>query len=219
MDRRKIIRQTEKFVAVKFKGYNADVHGIRHVERVRKWAMKIGKMEGGVDMFLLELAVLLHDVGRPDERKGRPHHVIGERISRKYLQGLKVLTKDEIDQICEAVLKHGKGGESRLIKILQDADRMDLWGATAIARVFQFYHDKTFYVSEKSFRPKKYSFEGASKVYADEPWGIDIVSRLNFHLNMLDWANTRSARKLAKDKIRVLKKFISDLKKETIDLK
>jgi hypothetical protein len=56
------------------------------------------------------------------------------------------------------------------------------------------------------------------KYAGDRPWARSSVDNLNFCLDHYERFDTRSAKSLAKDKIKFLNKFIRQFKKETIDL-
>ncbi len=142
MTKQQVLKKIENYVINVMKPVKEESHGFRHVDRVRKWALKIGKIEGGVDLFLLEVAALMHDIGRADESANYKHFTIGEKMAREYLPKIKYFTPKQINLLCRAISKHGRGDKSKFIKILQDADRMDGFGAILIARVFSQLYNK-----------------------------------------------------------------------------
>jgi len=106
-------------------------------------ALKIGRREGA-DLSVVEVAALLHDIGRreEDESKGLICHAEkGEEKSRKLLAKFK-LTKQMQDNILHAILSHRSRNnhEPQTIeaKVLFDADKLDSIGAIGIGRDFQF---------------------------------------------------------------------------------
>lgn len=218
MTKREIIKKTEKFVKGEFSKNEKEGHGFDHVDRVRKWARKIGKIEGDVDLFLLEMSALLHDIGKAYEKPGLSHYTLGREMSQKYLESLDYFKVEEIDVISQAVYEHGPGGKSQLTKILQDADRMDLWGAVQIARVFAHWHKKPIYTDRSSFAYKKLSKQGIDIICKNKELIRCVLDELNVALNIYNVVNTKTAKKLAEDKVDFLKLFIKQLKKETIDL-
>ena len=54
-------------------------HDWTHVERVTKLALKIGKKEKA-DLDILEIASLLHDIGRKEEMKNKGKFNIYDRL-------------------------------------------------------------------------------------------------------------------------------------------
>jgi len=78
----KIVERKAKLLMAKVK---IPAHDFKHVNRVRKMALKIAKKEK-YDLFLVELAALLHDVGR---FKGEDHARISALFSEKFLKKFK----------------------------------------------------------------------------------------------------------------------------------
>lgn len=219
MNKKEILKKVEDYVKKAMKQLNNEAHGFFHVDRVRKWALKIAKEEGGVNLFLLEVAALLHDIGRVKESKTVDHYEAGEKIARKFLQELNYFSPSEIDLICRGVYLHGEGGKEKLVQILKDADIMDLLGAVAVARAFSFHHDKPHYDREEnSFEFKQWSQEEIKRVVKQRPWDKSVVDNLIFNLSVYQYINTKTAKRMAREKFEYLKNFVKQLKKETIDI-
>lgn len=118
-------------------------HDWSHVERVRKMALHIGKDEKA-DLFILELAAVLHDIGRKEEMKSKGlfcHAEKGGELAKK------ILDKHDIDsemksRIIHCIVSHRNRTknkpESLEAKILFDADKLDSIGAVGVARDFLF---------------------------------------------------------------------------------
>lgn len=219
MTKKKILQKIEAYVRKEMAKVKEESHGIKHVERVLKWALKIGKLEGNINLFLLEVAVLLHDVGRAKETQKISHAVMSERMVRKFLLSLNYFSKEDIDSVCRSIGEHSRGGESRLTKILQDADRMDMWGAIAVARTFSHRYNYPYYIDRDSFKLKNLSEDEIEKKYRQGIWEKSCVDGLVNNLSIYNYLNTKTAKKMAKNKVEYLKKFIKQLKKETLDLK
>lgn len=82
MDRQEIIKKTELFVK-KTLSEDSTGHDWWHIHRVRNLAKRIAREEGA-DIFLVELAALLHDIGdykffKGDEEAGAAK--VGEWLS------------------------------------------------------------------------------------------------------------------------------------------
>lgn len=118
-------------------------HDWSHVERVKKIALHIGKKEKA-DLEILEVATLLHDIGRKKEMKEKGifcHAEYGGKIARKILvkHGFK---KEEIGNIVHCIEAHRFRNklipETLEAKVLFDADKIDSLGAIGIGRIFLF---------------------------------------------------------------------------------
>lgn len=118
-------------------------HDWTHVERVLTLAKKIGKKEKA-DLDIIEIAVLLHDIGRRDETKckGRYCHAekgreLAEKILNKYdIKG------EAASNILHSILAHRSRNNHKPItteaKTVFDADKLDSLGAVGAARIFLF---------------------------------------------------------------------------------
>ncbi len=116
------------------------VHDYHHVKRVRQLARRIADELGEpVDDFVLEAAVLLHDIARGGNNED--HALASAELAEKLLLLLGV-DKDRIEKIVDAIASHSFSSkrQPRFIegKILSDADKLDALGAIGIARVFMY---------------------------------------------------------------------------------
>lgn len=116
------------------------VHGLDHVMRVRDLALELGKaVPEIVDREVLELAALLHDIGRVAE--DRDHVKRSAEIARILLE-LAGYPLDKVEKVVEVIKSHSfsEGIEPKSVeaKILSDADKLDALGAIGVARVFAF---------------------------------------------------------------------------------
>jgi len=143
--------------------YQSDLsygHGFDHAERVRKLALFISEKESG-DPSVLEIAALLHDIGYvplaalkrelmvgdtgeehtiffKDYLTGTADHAeLSASVARNLLKEMK-LPDEKIEHVCSVIREHDKPSKGSLeARILNDADALDRWGATWIARAFQ----------------------------------------------------------------------------------
>jgi len=118
-------------------------HGWDHVERVYGLCIRIGKKEG-VDLEILKMAALLHDIGRDDEiRSGGTvcHAERGALLARQILERLGV-SQEKIDKVIHCIETHRfrgtKAPKTLEAKIIFDADKLDSIGAVGIGRAFLF---------------------------------------------------------------------------------
>lgn len=116
-------------------------HDWSHVDRVRKLALHIAKKEKA-DIFVVELAALLHDIADYKFYKG--DEGIGGRMAAKWLRKSKVdeAVIKEILYIIREVSFKGAKVKSKVNTVegmvVRDADKLDAIGAIEIARTFSF---------------------------------------------------------------------------------
>lgn len=140
MNKEEILKNAEAF-AKEVLGKEGTGHDFWHVYRVLSSARKIQEAEGG-DLFIIELAVFLHDVG--------DWKVIGKDeddygIAENFLREQEVLEED-IKQVMFIIKNmsfsktfEGKKKDVSLeFRIVQDADRLDALGAIGVARAFAY---------------------------------------------------------------------------------
>jgi len=122
-----------------------DIHGYAHVERVYNTCVKVGK-KLNANLKVLQIAALLHDVGRIHEKTdklNRNHAEISADMSKEFLSsnGL-TLVQDEFDNIIHSIRAHSFSNKiiARTLeaKILSDADKLDALGAIGIFRTIGF---------------------------------------------------------------------------------
>src|SRR5690554_5785138 len=139
-ERKTIIRAVENLVQNKFKNEGTG-HDWYHINRVRNLALKIQEAEGG-DVYLIELAALLHDIS--DHKFNGGDFEKGADVSREILNALKVEEEviGKVSHIVKNISFKGSGEKDLMDnlegKIVQDADRLDAIGAIGIARTFAY---------------------------------------------------------------------------------
>ena len=109
-------------------------HDWWHIKRVLVNARKIHQIEGG-EWDIIELAVILHDV--PDPKFFDENEML-KAIKDKLLQ--ENVSVDKTDHIIQIIQNmsfskqwSSKSFDSRELRIVQDADRLDAIGAIGIA--------------------------------------------------------------------------------------
>jgi uncharacterized protein len=139
-EQKNIINRAAKY-AKKTLGREATGHDWLHVERVWANAKKIGK-GSGADMFVVELAALLHDIA--DWKFHGGDATAGPRKAGKWLraQGLDAATVEHVTAIIGKSSFKGAKVKNEIDTlegmIVQDADRLDALGAIGIARAFAY---------------------------------------------------------------------------------
>ena len=134
------VRRTEIFVREKL-GTDATGHDWWHTDRVRRLALWLARMEGA-DLFITEMAALLHDVedwkfvGGGDRAHGR------ETVAWLFSSGVEPVLAARICAAIDDVSFKGAGvstlARSREAAAVQDADRLEALGAIGIARAFAY---------------------------------------------------------------------------------
>ena len=118
-------------------------HNLDHVFRVYNLCLLLAKYEKDVDLEILIPAALLHDIARVEESKDKTgeidHAVLGSVIAEDILRNLKY-EEDKIEKIKHCIIAHrfrnGNAPNSIEAKILFDSDKLDVIGASGIARTF-----------------------------------------------------------------------------------
>jgi len=152
MDKKEVIESTIDFVKKTLEGAEGG-HDWFHIERVYKNAKLIAQGEE-VDLFIVELGSLLHDIA--DAKFYEGDESIGPKKAADFLNSMHV---------DEAVIVHIKNiiryvsfkssldtdkqdtFDSNELKVIQDADRLDAIGAIGIARTFNYggFKNRTLY--------------------------------------------------------------------------
>lgn len=203
-------RLQEKFNRDKT-GHTAD-----HLERTLAYALKIWQEEGG-NKNVIAVSAYVHDVHRiMGAELGRfcpPEESLGE--VEKILQGLEI-TEEEKEGILYAVKHHEEysfGKEKVTVtdlesKILQDADNLDATGAIAIVRAFRYgkANNMPDYAPKIPFYQNEYSESVNDK--------STIHHLYNKSLRIGNFMHTKTAKKIAEEKMKLIKDFIDLYVKE-----
>lgn len=118
-------------------------HNLDHIFRVYNLCLLIAKHEKDVDLEVLIPAALLHDIARVEESQDKTgkldHAILGSDIAEGILRELQY-EEEKIEKIKHCIITHRfrTGNEPNIIeaKILFDADKLDVIGASGIARTF-----------------------------------------------------------------------------------
>ncbi len=132
-------------------------HDWSHVQRVYETALDISKKEGG-NLFIVKLAVLMHDLGRQEEGKD-PENLDHAQISAEYASEILNryhISSDMKEQVIHCISSHRfkKSNPPKTLeaKTLFDADKLDAIGAIGIARAYAFCGEKRLMLySDKNF--------------------------------------------------------------------
>lgn len=206
-----IIELTEEFVRNEL-GDDATGHDWFHVDRVRRNALHICKKEKAGEVFIIEMAALLHDI--PDEKLNESIEKGNEKLEN-FLQTIPLTAHDKkhIKQIIATIsYKGGQNTELSTIeaKIVQDADRLDAIGAIGIARTFAYGGKKGQPIYDPSIQVRDVmSIEEYRKGKS--------TSIHHFYeklLKLQDLLNTNSAREMAESRQQMMETFLEHFYKE-----
>ncbi|EKD57068.1 MAG: hypothetical protein ACD_58C00010G0014 [uncultured bacterium] len=200
-----IIKEVEKYL----KG-RSDSHDIEHCHRVAKIAREVAKDYNKADTEIIIAGCYLHDVGYTKASYGHPHCVAGVKIAQDILEKIGY-SQDKIDKICEIVLHHEdskfgiKYQPNLETRIVQDADAIDGFGAVGLSRFFQFAGSTNMPLWIPSYKKEpKIIYENISIIH-----NIEAVIKYAGEI-----CTTKLGKKLFKYRLKVMKSFVKEFKKE-----
>jgi len=223
MDKQEIIKKTETFVKETL-GKDSTGHDWWHIYRVRNLAKRIALHEGA-DIFIVELAALLHDIG--DYKFFQGDEEAGAVKVREWLSSLEI-SPSLIDKIVEITSqisfmhtlpdkgkRKGKKNSatsaiSKELMAVTDADRLDAMGAIGIARAFTYggFFNRPIY--DPSIKPSKFITKEEYKT-TEAPSINHFYEKL---LKLKDMMYTPLGRKMAKRRHRFLNLYLKQFFKE-----
>ena len=184
-------------------------HDWFHIERVYKLALRIAQHESDVDILVVQLAALLHDIA--DSKFHDGDETIGPRLAREFLitQQLPEAQLEQVIVIIENIsFKGGNQAQtyfSKELAVVQDADRLDAIGAIGIARTFNFGGFKNRPLYDPAIPPDlQLSKEAYKKSTA--PTLNHFYEKL---LRLKDLMHTETARELAAERHQFMELFLS----------
>jgi len=184
-------------------------HDWFHIERVYKLALRIAEKEADVDVLVVQLAALLHDIA--DSKFHDGDETIGPRLAREFLSKQQLPT-EQLEQVIAIIENISfKGGNqaqtyfSKELAVVQDADRLDAIGAIGIARTFNFGGFKNRPLYDPAIPPDlQLSKEAYKKSTA--PTLNHFYEKL---LRLKDLMHTETARELAAERHQFMEQFLS----------
>lgn len=208
MNKQEIIDSTVKYVRETLEG-EASGHDWWHVYRVWKMAQNIGQKENA-DMFVVELAALLHDIA--DYKMHGGDDTVGPRVAREWLekQGIDEGIISHVAEIIKEASFKGAKVETKINtiegKVVQDADRLDAIGAMGIARTFAYGGAKGRAMYDPAIKPEVHeSFEQYKN--NNSPTINHFYEKL---LLLRDLMNTETGKKIAEGRHEIMENFLKD---------
>lgn len=214
---RAIINKTAKYAEITL-GKESTGHDWLHVQRVWLNAKMLGK-SSEADMFIVELAALLHDIA--DWKFHGGDASVGSMKVEKWLRKLKVDAKDisHITSIIEKASFKGAKVKNQVNtlegQIVQDADRLDAIGAIGVARTFAYGGAKGREIYNPETKPVLHdSAESYSK--NTSPTINHFYEKL---LLIKDLMNTKQGKRAAANRHRFMCHFLQQFDSEIVGKK
>jgi uncharacterized protein len=212
MNKQDIIEKTICFVKEVLKNAEGG-HDWWHIERVWKLSKQIAKTEN-VDLFVVELGALLHDIA--DSKFHGGNEDVGPKMAKDFLLSLQVDEKTilHVVKIIENI--SFKGGNhiqqfrSNELNVVQDADRLDAIGAIGIARTFNYGGHKNREIYNPDCQPNL-------KMSKEEYKNSTAPTINHFYEKLLllkDRMNTESGKRVAEHRHCFMQDFLDEFYKE-----
>lgn len=117
---------------------------LRHTDLVDGWVTLLAKRRN-LDLELLKICALLHDVARYSLNSMLNHAYRGSKLANEILLNLQQFDEDEIEQICQAIRHHSDKVriDTPFDEALKDADLLAQWSVDPSAQ-FDEIREKRF---------------------------------------------------------------------------
>ncbi|TPE43142.1 HD domain-containing protein [Pontibacter mangrovi] len=183
-------------------------HDWWHILRVWNNAKHIARQEEA-DLYVVELAALLHDIG--DHKFHNGDETVGPRMAREWMEQHQV-EPDTIVHVCRIIAElsfKGAGTSSAMPtlegQVVQDADRLDAIGAIGIARTFAYGGHKGREIYNPDIQPIMHESFQAYKTSA-APTINHFYEKL---LLLKDRMHTKTAKAIADQRHQYMEGFLS----------
>lgn len=200
-----IIRKAAS-LAQQFHSSDTTGHDWWHVYRVWKLSKRIAQREGA-EIFLVEVAALLHDM---DDHKIDGADAVNFPNARQTLLNLNVdeVLADKVIAIIKEVSFKGANVDTTPTTIeacvVQDADRLDAIGAIGIARAFAYGGSKNRPLYDPDSVPEMH---GSFEQYKNSK-GNTLNHFYEKLLLLKDMLNTQTAKSIADHRHRYMEQFV-----------
>lgn len=210
-----IIDRTAAHVRQQLQGEGSG-HDWWHIWRVWQHARRIGQTEGA-DLFIVELAALLHDIA--DWKLHDGDETVGPRLARAWLESLDVaqpVIADVTAIIANLSFKGEAAAQAPLSlagQVVQDADRLDAIGAIGVARAFAYGG----HAGQVIYDPAHPVQRGMDKAAYKAQHTTTINHFYEKLLLLKDRLNTPTARGMAEDRHAFMEAFLAQFYAELPD--
>ncbi|KAG0212058.1 hypothetical protein BGX28_006956 [Mortierella sp. GBA30] len=218
-----IRKEAEELVKEQMAAYDPS-HDWLHVDRVRRQALKLAREESiqgkTVDVELVELAALFHDIGDAKfHKEGQPtgREVVMDFLSRHDCQKADIVAKivENVSFRKELAGVKNEWAESCIeLHIVQDADKLDAIGAFGIMRcaAYSGYKNRPLYdPAEKAQLNMTYE-QYQAQTKANTGCAISHFHEKLFRLK--DMMKTSTAKKMAKKRHDLMVSFVHQIEEE-----
>jgi len=217
------IEKVKKFAEKHLANDSDSAHNMEHVMRVYNLAIKLSENEK-VDLDVIKIAVLLHDIGGAKERKdssGKTDHAIeSANLAKPFLEKLG-LSKNIIEHILNCIVSHRYRSEQKPktleAKIVFDADKLETVGAIGIARAFVWVGKNNAHIYKKT-NIEEYAKENlCGKINGRIQDKTKHSPQINWETkdrHVVDYLYTQKAKQIARKRIDFSRKFFLKLEKE-----
>ena len=218
-----IVEETITFVKETLKDAEGG-HDWFHIQRVFNNSMLIAKDEDDLNLLVVSLGALLHDIA--DAKFNDGDESLGPKMAENFLLSLGVpkRTINHVTNIIKyssfkASLTDGKMKKklfsSKELKVVQDADRLDAIGAIGIARAFNYGGFKNRALYDPSIAP---NLEMTKEEYkkSEAPTLNHFYEKL---LLLKDKMNTETGKRLAEERHQYMINFLEQFYQEWNPLK
>ena len=189
-----MIAGIENLIRNNLRGYDTG-HDWWHIDRVRRMALRIVRVEGSGDPAITEISSLLHEI-YDKKFSGAGQRRLVKKVNRMLSEtGMSREVIDEVQFIINNI-SFSKGYTGKCITpefaAVQDADRLDAIGAIGIARAFN------------------YGGYSGNPLYDPAPDGRSTITHFyDKLLKLKDMMNTATGRKMAEERHVFMVEFLN----------
>lgn len=209
MSNKDLITKTADFVKAEFENEGSG-HDWWHLYRVWQLSKHIAEKEKGVNLLIVELGALLHDIA--DFKFHDGDLTAGPKAARQLLDELDApqAVIDDVCHIVENVSFKGAGEVDKMKslegKIVQDADRLDAIGAIGIARTFSYGGSAGRLMYDPGIKPEHHE---SFKTYANN--ASPTINHFYEKLLLLkERMNTKTGKQMAEHRHEVMEKYLEE---------
>jgi uncharacterized protein len=203
------VEKTARYIEDKFAD-DSTGHDWWHMYRVWQLSKHIAKQEKDVNLEVIELAALLHDIA--DFKFHGGSFEAGPKAARKWMESISVDERSisQVEDIVRNISFKGADVKNNLKtkegQIVHDADKLDAIGAIGLARVFAYSGSAGMPIHLPGSKPAK-GKEAREKL-------VTTSSSINhFHEKLLLLKNrmfTKTGREMAEHRHKVLEDFLEE---------
>jgi len=203
----------------------SSAHDIDHVMRVYNLCLCLARDEPSVDVEVIKISALLHDIARAqeddDDSGNTDHAILGAEMADEILRTLKYPERT-IDHVKQCIAAHRyrreKQPSTTEAKILFDADKLDVIGAIGIARCLMIagQYGERLYSSvliDESVQANLVDGKrnGRIKIISQQAPNIEFETKFK---HIPDTLHSAKAKHLAHQRIEYMAHFFERLRKE-----